>query len=121
MKYEMTMKRWTITVDTEANTISGDTYNMRAEIKDNFDVTWNKAAKVWRGENLEAQIEKLRAYLTRVYYLTALEEPAEIAEVEKTEKAAPAKRNARVIDRFVDTKPCPYCHTYCYGDCSFNR
>lgn len=33
MKYEMTMKRWTITIDTEANTISGDTYNMRAEIK----------------------------------------------------------------------------------------
>ena len=103
MKYEMTMKRWTITIDTEANTISGDTYNMRAEIKDNFDVTWDKTAKVWRGENLEAQIEKLRAYLTRVYYLTALEEPAEIAEVAKIEKPATVKRTARVTARFVAT------------------
>ena len=101
MKYTMTSKKWTITLDTETGCISGDTYQMREYIKDNFTAKWDSSARVWMAENLQQQIDDLKAYLTRVF---------DLREVEAESKAE------ALTDRFF-RGVCPRCHTYCCGDC----
>ena len=105
MKYTMTSKKWTITLDAETGCISGDTYQMREYIKDNFTAKWDSSARVWMAENLQQQIDDLKAYLTRVFDLREVE-----TESKDEEKAD------TLTDRFF-RGVCPRCHTYCYGDC----
>lgn len=75
MKYTMTNKKSTITLDTVTGDISGDTYSMREIIKSDLYATWDKVRKVWHSDNLDDTIEKYRSYLTRCYKLEAVEEP----------------------------------------------
>lgn len=107
MKYTMKRNKNTITLDTETGYITGNTYQMKDVIKEEFPgAAWNKDVKAWSYSDLEGRIDEFRSYLTRVYQL---------AEVETDE--APATVRDAVISRINGI--CPRCHTYCYGDCSF--
>ena len=107
MKYTMERRNSTITLDTETGSITGDTYQMRDVIKEEFPgATWNKDAKAWTVSNLSERIDEIRSYLTRCYRLS---------EVKSGEASATARDV--IINRINGL--CPRCHTYCYGDCSF--
>lgn len=107
MKYTMNRNKNTITLDTETGCITGDTYQMKDVIKEEFPgAAWNKDAKAWVVSKMAERIEEYRSYLTRCYRL---------AEVKTAE--APATVRDAVISRINGI--CPRCHTYCYGDCSF--
>lgn len=104
MKYTMSRRNDTITLDTVTGNITGNTYGMKDVIKEEFSgATWNKDAKAWHVENMAARIDEIREYLTRCYRL---------AEV----KAAAPTSHDVVINRINGI--CPRCGTYCYGDCS---
>lgn len=124
MKYTMSRRNDTITLDTATGTITGSTYQMKDVIKDNFEsCRWNSAAKCWEAPNMAARIDQIRAYLTRCYNLrevVAVEQVAEAAQsVETVRPAAKATARDVVIGRINGI--CPRCGTYCYGDCSFAR
>ena len=107
MKYTMERRNSTITLDTATGTITGDTYQMKDVIKEEFPgAAWNKVAKAWTGNNMEERIEEIRSYLTRCYRLSEV-------------KAA--ESSVTPCDVFINriNGLCPRCHTYCYGDCSF--
>lgn len=128
MIYTMTSKEFTIILDTESGKISGDTYQMREMIKEDFPgAKWNKGEKCWEHSDIEGRINEYRDYFTRCYKLAA-EAPAAEAEAETEEVEAPATVKASkpsktttahdaVISRIIGL--CPRCGTYCYGDCSF--
>lgn len=114
-----------ITLDTETGTITGNTYDMRAMIKEDFPgAQWDKAAKCWRYADIEGRINEFRDYFRRCYFLAELT-PAEAEPVEVeppvTGKAAAPSKPATAHDAVVAriTGLCPRCGTYCYGDCSF--
>lgn len=129
MKYTMSQNNATITLDTVTGKICGNTYQMRAMIKEDFPgAKWNKEEKCWEYAGIESRIEEFRAYFTRCYNLAAdVTEAAEAPETVETTDA-PAIRNhskpaktATAHDAVISriTGLCPRCGTYCYGDCSF--
>lgn len=108
MKYTMSRKGKTITLDTETGMITGNTYDMKDVIKEEFPgATWDKVSKAWHADGMAARIEDIKAYLTRCYNLT-----------EVSEATAPTTAREAVIRR-ANNGICPRCGTYCYGDCSF--
>lgn len=125
MIYTMTSRKFTIILDTVSGKISGDTYQMRDMIKEDFPgAKWNKDEKCWEYSDIEGRINEYRDYFTRCYKLAAeAEAEAETEEVEapatvKTSKPSkPTTTHDAVISRI--TGLCPRCGTYCYGDCSF--
>lgn len=107
MKYTMERRNNTIIIDTTAGSITGDTYQMRDVIKDEFPgAKWNKELRAWTAGNLAERIDEFREYLTRCYRLCEVEE-----------NVAPVTTRDAVIGRINGV--CPRCGTYCYGDCSF--
>lgn len=132
MKYTMSQNQATITLDTVTGKIYGDTYQMRAMIKEDFPgAKWNKEEKCWEYADIEGRIEEYRAYFTRCYRLTAeaseVTETTEAAETSEPTEAPAASKSSKparpttardaVISRISGL--CPRCGTYCYGDCSF--
>ena len=106
MKYTMERRNNTIIIDTTAGSITGDTYQMRDVIKDEFPgAKWNKELRAWTADNMSERIDEFREYLTRCYRLRE-------AEV----NVAPVTTRDAVIGRINGV--CPRCGTYCYGDCS---
>lgn len=128
MKYTLSYNKSTITLDTVTGKITGDTYQMRTTIKEDFPgAKWNKEEKCWEYADIEGRINEYRDYFTRCYKLAA-EAPAAEAEADTEEVEAPATlkeskpskpttTHDAVISRI--TGLCPRCGTYCYGDCSF--
>lgn len=104
--YQMSRNGKTIILNTETGDITGDTYAMRDIIKSDLYATWNAAAKCWHNDSLKEIVAEYKSYLTRLYNLTVAETSAP-AQKTSYRKAFMAKANGL----------CPYCHTYCYGDC----
>lgn len=105
MTYTMTRGRDTILINTETGSITGGTYAMKEIIKSDLYATWDPTLRVWHMDDAESIINKYRDYLTRCYKLEAIETPTSI-----TVRAHTAHDGL-----------CPYCHTYCNGDCTASR
>lgn len=120
MKYMMKRNKDTITLDTETGKITGNTYGMKDVIKSDLYATWNAAEKCWESDKLAETVEEYKSYLTRCYSLKEVEESAEAAiEVKETAQRSKPAYRAAVMAKINGV--CPYCHTYCYGDCFFGR
>lgn len=123
MKYTMSQNQATITLDTVTGKIYGDTYQMRAMIKEDFPgAKWNKEEKCWEYADIEGRIEEYRAYFTRCYRLTAeVSEATETTEAPAASKSSNPARPTTARDAVISriSGLCPRCGTYCYGDCSF--
>ena len=62
MKYTMSRYKNTITLDTETGCITGNTYQMKDVIKEEFPgAAWNKDAKAWVVSNMAERIEAYRS------------------------------------------------------------
>lgn len=128
MKYTLSYNKSTIILDTVTGKITGDTYQMRTTIKEDFPgAKWNKEEKCWEYADIEGRINEYRDYFTRCYHLTSeSSEPTETTETTETTEAPAVRKNAKAVSTTVrDTVIsrisglCPRCGTYCYGDCSF--
>lgn len=75
MKYTMSRRNDTITLDTETGNITGGTYEMKDVIKNDLYATWNPDLRVWHNDDLQSVIDKYGEYLHRCYGLKAAEEP----------------------------------------------
>lgn len=81
MIYTMTSRKFTIILDTVSGKISGDTYQMRDMIKEDFPgAKWNKDEKCWEYSDIEGRINEYRDYFSRCYKLAA--EAADIFEAD---------------------------------------
>lgn len=116
MKYTMKRNKNTITLDIETGKITGSTYGMKDIIKSDLCATWNAAEKCWESDKLAETVEEYKSYLTRCYDLKEIEDDAEAKETAQRSKPA---YQAAVMAKINGV--CPYCHTYCYGDCFSNR
>ena len=77
MKATFNVKGFVIALDTDKGTISGQTYNLRDIIKDNFPgVCWNATSKSWTmdGKAMEARINEYHDYFTRAYRMEIIEQ-----------------------------------------------
>lgn len=110
MKYTMSRGRDEIILNTETGKITGNTYGMKDVIKSDLYASWNAAEKCWESDKLAETIEEYKAYLTRCYKLSAVEDTAAEENKPAYRKAFAAKVNGL----------CPRCHTYCCGDCRAN-
>ena len=84
---------------TEDGILTGDTYQYRNEIKSYWGGQWDAAAKFWR-VNTAAVIATITEKKICKLSVLRIEEQAETH-----------------THNHGDNKPCPYCGTYCYGDC----
>ena len=78
--------------------LTGDTYQYRDIIKTYWGGEWDATGKFWRVDTA-AVISTINA--KKICKLTVLQI------TEQTQSHAHGH----------DNKPCPYCGTYCYGDC----
>ena len=108
MTYKMSYGKSTIKIDVSTGKITGDTYQMRSCIKEEFpSAKWNPQEKCWICQNAEERIEEIRDYLTRCYKLA----------VDIEEEGIVAEETTKKISTYRLSRPCPRCGTYCYGDC----
>lgn len=100
MKYTMTCKKNTITIDTKTGDIYGDTYAMKEIIKSDLYATWDNVRKVWRSDNLGETINEFRQYLTRCYKLAVVdaEEPSEEADDSSEAHANKTVSHTRLVN-----------------------
>lgn len=82
--------KFDFTINVDTCSVYGQTYYHKEQIKE-FGLKWNPDTKSWGGtkKQVQAVAENFRLYV----------------------KSQPSKK----ID---NTKPCPRCGTYCYGDCA---
>jgi len=73
MKYTMSRRNDTITLDTETGNITGGTYGMKDIIKNDLYATWNPDLRVWHNDDLQSVIGKYSEYLRRCYGLKSAE------------------------------------------------
>lgn len=91
MKYTMTHKKSTITIDTKTGDIYGDTYAMKEIIKSDLYATWDNGRKVWHSNNLGDTINEFRQYLARCYNLVAIEDDEPVDEAKEAEATTETK------------------------------
>ncbi|OUP45778.1 hypothetical protein [Pseudoflavonifractor sp. An187] len=96
MKYTMTCKKNTITIDTKTGDIYGDTYAMKEIIKSDLYATWDNVRKVWHSDNLDETINEFRQYLTRCYKL-------EVVDAEELSEEADDSSEAKATTETVKT------------------
>ena len=65
MKYTMSRRNDTITLDTETGNITGGTYSMKDVIKNDLYATWNPDLRVWHNDDLQSVLDKFGEYLHR--------------------------------------------------------
>lgn len=90
-------------MELNGNVLSGDTYNFREHIKNNWDGKWNAARKAWivNPEKVVKTIAEKTWGMDRVL------------EISNEQPVAEGAKKSNYVSGW-----CNRCHSYCYGDCT---